>query len=455
MGLAQKMAAANAAAAGGGGGGAPQQYQAYNPSQSQGAPQSYPGGPPPPGQQQQQYPPQGPPGGQQYGGPPQQQQGQFAGGPPPLSAPQDIGQYVRQLEEAIQQKHLQSFYPPGDPRIQQTAQRAAQSVDKLVAAWRIPREIAVDIVRLALYDIVIYIDDSGSMAFEEQGERIKDLELIMQRVAFAATLFDEDGIEIRFMNDDSSDPRMLEGVRTEQQIAQIMANRKYKGLTPFGTKLRQKVIDGIVLPKLRQPRKPVLVIGITDGQPAGENAGALEDTIRYAVQSTSNLGPGAVAFQFAQVGNDQKATEFLGKLDNDPTVGKMVDVTSNFENESAEMARANPPVDLTPDLWVLKLILGAIDPSYDTQDEQGSAAQGGFGGPPQQGGYGGPPPQQGGYGGPPPQGYGQQQQGGYAPPPGGPPGRPQQGGYAPPPGGPPGYPGQQTYGGAPPAPPRY
>jgi hypothetical protein len=158
----------------------------------QGAPQSYPGGPPPPGQQQQ-YPPQGPPGGQQYGGPPQQQQGQFAGGPPPPSAPQDIGQYVKQLEEAIQQKRLQSFYPPGDPRIQQTAQRAAQSVDKLVAAWRIPREIAVDIVRLALYDVVIYIDDSGSMAFEEQGERIKDLELIMQRVAFAATLFDEDG----------------------------------------------------------------------------------------------------------------------------------------------------------------------------------------------------------------------------------------------------------------------
>lgn len=114
----------------------------------QGAPQSYPGGPPPPGQQQQQqqYPPQGQQGGQQFGGPPGQ--GQFAGGPPPPSSgPQDIGQYVRQLEEAIQQKRLQSFYPPGDPRIQQTAQRAAQQVDKLVAAWHIPREIAVDIVR--------------------------------------------------------------------------------------------------------------------------------------------------------------------------------------------------------------------------------------------------------------------------------------------------------------------
>jgi hypothetical protein len=108
------------------------------------------------------------------------------------------------------------------------------------------------------------------------------------------------------MNDDSTPPNMLEGVRSEQQIAQIMSNRKYKGLTPFGTKLRQKVIDGIVLPKLRQPRKPVLVIGITDGQPAGENAGALEETITYAINSTQNLGPGAVAFQFAQVGNDTK-----------------------------------------------------------------------------------------------------------------------------------------------------
>lgn len=61
----------------------------------------------------------------------------------------------------------------------------------IINIWKLHR--SADYNRLALYDIVIYIDDSGSMAFEEQGERIKDLELIMQRVAFAATLFDEDG----------------------------------------------------------------------------------------------------------------------------------------------------------------------------------------------------------------------------------------------------------------------
>ena len=56
-----------------------------------------------------------------------------------------------------------------------------------------PLELAHDLASLALYDIVIFADDSGSMIFEEGGERIQDLKLIMGRVAEVATLFDEDG----------------------------------------------------------------------------------------------------------------------------------------------------------------------------------------------------------------------------------------------------------------------
>lgn len=50
---------------------------------------------------------------------------------------------------------------------------------------------------LALYDVVIFCDDSGSMAFEEGGERINDLKVILGRVAEVATLFDSNGINIR------------------------------------------------------------------------------------------------------------------------------------------------------------------------------------------------------------------------------------------------------------------
>lgn len=63
-----------------------------------------------------------------------------------------------------------------------------------------PKELAIDLAGLALYDTVILADDSSSMSFEEQGERIDDLKLILNKVAEVATLFDQDGIQIRFLN---------------------------------------------------------------------------------------------------------------------------------------------------------------------------------------------------------------------------------------------------------------
>jgi len=169
------------------------------------------------------------------------------------------------------------------------------------------------------------------MQFEEGGERIKDLKLILERVASVATLFDDDGISLRFMNA-RYDIAMLENIRSEQQIDSLMRNVQFKGLTPMGTELRAKVIDGIVIPKMRagQYRKPTLVIIITDGQPAGEASNTVTETIKYASQEVGRqFGPGGIAFQFAQVGNDLKAREFLGKLDEDPVVGRLVDCTSS------------------------------------------------------------------------------------------------------------------------------
>ena len=51
----------------------------------------------------------------------------------------------------------------------------------------------MDLVALALYDIVIYADDSTSMKYAESGARIDDLKMILQRVTEVATLLDEDG----------------------------------------------------------------------------------------------------------------------------------------------------------------------------------------------------------------------------------------------------------------------
>ncbi|KAL9118791.1 MAG: hypothetical protein Q9187_004654, partial [Circinaria calcarea] len=401
----------------------PQSYGGYPQRQSYGqpaAPQYPPQAPYPlapgsgynPGTQ---YPPQGapqgqypPPGGQQYGA----SQGQPAG-------PQEVAQYKQLLLATVQEKGLQNMYPPNDRRLDELASRAPAQVAQLCQRWGVPREIGQDIVKLGLFNIIIYIDNSGSMAFEEKGERIKDLKLILSRVAYAASLFDSDGINLRFMNwklTPAETERVLDNIRSEQQVEALVAQVPFKGLTPIGTELRNQVIDPLVLGKARKQalEKPVLIITITDGQPAGENPGTLAETIRHTANELSRMpqyGRGAASFQFAQVGNDKQAQEFLSSLDSEPGIGDVIDCTSNFENEQEQMMKSNPPVDLTPDLWLIKLMLGSIDSSYDTQDEQSARPQGGQGyGAPPPGQYGAPPPGQHGA----PGGYGQQQ-GGYPP----------------------------------------
>ncbi len=189
--------------------------------------------------------------------------------------------------------------------------------------------MAQDIVRLALFDVVLYIDDSGSMAFEENGARITDLKLILSRVAFAASLFDDDGVQVRFMKS----PIQGDNIRSEQQVNDLVSRVHFAGLTPIGTELKKKIVDPLLIQPARagQLRKPVLVITITDGQPTGEANNAVADTIIYASSemARTRYGKGAVAFQFAQVGNDLEARKFLSQLDEHPVVGDLIDCTSS------------------------------------------------------------------------------------------------------------------------------
>ena len=90
----------------------------------------------------------------------------------------------RYLAETISWKACESLNPY-DP-----ACRA------LAIKWRMPVELALDLVALALYDIVIYADDSTSMKYAESGARIDDMKVILEHVTEVATLFDHDGMSI-------------------------------------------------------------------------------------------------------------------------------------------------------------------------------------------------------------------------------------------------------------------
>lgn len=172
------------------------------------------------------------------------------------------------------------------------------------------------------------------MIFDEDGKRVGELKMILSRLLFAIMLFDDDGVSVRCMNTVPS--VRVDNIKSEQEVETLVSNISFQGTTPLGTELKNKIIDPMVLRKAKSPserlEKPVLIITITDGQPVepgGKNR-AVHDTVRYASQelSRTKYGPGAVSFQFAQVGSDETATTFLQRLDKDPDIGHLIDCTS-------------------------------------------------------------------------------------------------------------------------------
>lgn len=295
-------------------------FQGQYPPGSTGPP--YPSGPPgPPGGA-----PSGPGG---YGAP-------APGGPPAPATPQQVAAYRQLLIDTIQEKNLQSFYPPErlDQLIQRLAIEAPIKLNSLIHEWAVPMEVATDVMKLSLFDVILYVDDSGSIEFEEKGVRKEQLKQIISIVATAASTFDQDGISVRFMNNMESG----DGIRNADDVAMLTSRVRFQGLTPLGSSLRNKVLEPMVIGPARAGRldKPVLVITITDGQPAGEPHDTVANSIRHAVEEVSRTryGRGAVSFQFTQVGNDTRARDFLSALDEDPSIGNLIDCTSSTPRRS-------------------------------------------------------------------------------------------------------------------------
>ncbi|KAJ3032205.1 hypothetical protein HDV00_007962 [Rhizophlyctis rosea] len=250
--------------------------------------------------------------------------------PSPQSAAKVHPVIRAKLQQIVQTRQLSAFYTPD--AVEHIAKEVSQTVDfdALTAQWRFPStELAYDLASLALYDIALFVDDSGSMISEEMGERVNDLELIVTKI-------------VRFMNSN------VEGnaIRTHAEASDLVRSIRYMGMTPLGTQLDAKILRPFVLtPAMHnQMPKPVLVITITDGEPIGEPRDRVQDVIFNAMRTLSQTryGCNAVAFQFAQVGTDMGAQRAGG-------VRRM-------------------GIDLSPATWLVKLMVGAVDDSWDQMD---------------------------------------------------------------------------------------
>lgn len=268
-------------------------------------------------------------------------------------------------------KKLDTFYT--QDKLQTLVDRACKHDYKiLMNEWNVPTiDMMIDLAVLGLYDIVIYADDSGSMSTFEQNEdnmtRWDILKNVITTCGFWASLMDADGIVVRFINSNTEG----NGIKTVNEVTKLFKSVRPNGGTPLGEKMRDRIIRPIIEPFLvgQDLDRPVLILTLTDGSPSDP------DLVRNVIKlcrekcSRSKYGENAVAFSFAQIGSDTNATKYLALLDADKEIGHIIDCTSEYSIEKEEILKAYPNGTFTEATWLIKTMIGAVDPAYDQSDE--------------------------------------------------------------------------------------
>ncbi|KAF2464376.1 uncharacterized protein BDR25DRAFT_156335, partial [Lindgomyces ingoldianus] len=201
-----------------------------------------------------------------------------------------------------------------------------------------PTEVAADLSLMALYDIAVLIDDSGTMQSREEGKRIPALKKGLKVIAemYSKLAYADDGITprgilaARFLNhnrlrDDAARADNLTAVALEE----LLQGHEFSGTTEIGTQLKKRILKPLVYEKLSNEgmRRPLLIMVITDGKIEGEKDGVLENNIRACIDHLKSLNKlHWVVFQFTRIGNDVHARRFLKDLKSKPIIKPYISV---------------------------------------------------------------------------------------------------------------------------------
>ena len=291
--------------------------------------------------------------------------------------------------------------------LQETVNRATRhNYRMLMELYNIPTiDAATDLAVLCLVDVVIVGDDSSSMLttgnryFTGEVHKTEDFEegegsnnnmsrwdllgLLIQVGSFVTTLFDSDGISVRFLNKDHRQSAVkMDNVASAKDVKSIFTEVKPNGGTLMGGTLI-KVFEELVEPKLTKQSlsKPVLVWVVTDGQ-SGDDVTQAIRMIRKCTKK-SKYGSRAMLFSFSQVGNDANATKALKDMDEDDDppsgpeegAGDITDCTSCYKIEKQEYDEAQKlksleeRVPYTEYFHLIKTYVGPMLAKYDKADE--------------------------------------------------------------------------------------
>ncbi|KAF4421425.1 hypothetical protein CGGC5_v007019 [Colletotrichum fructicola Nara gc5] len=261
---------------------------------------------------------------------------------------------VDSIKKIIKDMGLDDSYPPDHPLIDDIADEAWERQKDAGTKTEDPGEFN-EKLRSALYQPIIYCDDSGSMEgnrWTAQTDLVEDIGVLMN--SFAP---ENMGVHIRFLNRNDGG---LDNVRGSDIRGKF--NFKPNGSTKLGTGLNEKILKPFVyniLDKEEDFKRPPLIITITDGEPNEEDQNTFANGISTCSQkcSAAYYSPDFVRFLVNQVGDDAKAALFLDGLQNISKEKKYKDllhVTSDKLDQKYYELRKNKR---ELNLWLFETIL--------------------------------------------------------------------------------------------------
>ncbi|KAI0774551.1 hypothetical protein C8Q74DRAFT_1369007 [Fomes fomentarius] len=211
------------------------------------------------------------------------------------------------------------------------------------------KEDALEVLKK--YDTVIVVDDSGSMA----GRLWTEARDALSVLADAAAEYDQNGIDIYFLND----PKRGKGMRDASAVKRLFDSVYPGGRTPLGERLDELLkeyideLDKKAHAPPEQRLKPVNYIVLTDGRPTDDPEDVITHHARRLDQGRHLLTQ--VGLQFVQIGSDPEAKRYLENLDSNlHGVRDIVDTTPFIGGV------------VTADM-IIKILIGAINRRVDRE----------------------------------------------------------------------------------------
>jgi hypothetical protein len=212
------------------------------------------------------------------------------------------------------------------------------------------------------YEIIILCDDSGSMSsivddnkdpFGKKITRWDELKNTVSLMVEIATTLDKNGVDLYFLNRAS-----MHNVSSSQQI-QIAFQHPPNGYTPL-----TQALDRILEEKKDIIReKKLLLIIATDGQPTNYKGDI--DTQSF-INKLSNR-PKNIFVSILACTDDNDSIGYLNKIDR---MVPGIDVIDDFRSETREIQRfQGKNFKFSFGDYVVKALLGPIDPYFDNLDE--------------------------------------------------------------------------------------